>query len=302
MLSYYRDAFARRLELYFKTKRFTGNGYILKFLKLLKSKPSPNMLVRTNYGFKLYIDPILDKGVERSIYNTGSYEDGSLWIMSRILTKNDIVIDAGANIGLMTLFFSKTLGVKKVFSFEPVPDTFKILEKNIKINRVNNVEAYQLALSNKKNKQLIYLNLNINRGAASLNIRESGSKGIEINVSSLNQLAANCKFGKIDFCKIDVEGTELKLLQGSEFLFKQEIKPSLCIEYSREVESNDSVSELYDFLKERDYILFKSKKGKAIKSQLIRIGSKVDLPIHDNIYAFDSKTLEKLPEDLFEYC
>ena len=299
MLSYYRDAFARRLEFYFITKKFTGNGYILKFLRLLKSKPSSNMLVRTNYGFKLYIDPILDKGVERSIYNTGSYEDGALWVMSKILGKNDMVIDAGANIGLMTLFFSKTLGVKKVFSFEPVPETFKILEKNIKINKVSNVEAYPLALSNKEDKHLIYLNLNINRGAASLNNRGSGSTGIEVNVSSLNQLDSIRKFGKIDFCKIDVEGSELKLLQGSEFLFKQEIKPSLCIEYSRDVESNNSVSELYDFLMEREYILFKSKKGKAIKSPLIRINSKGDLPFHDNIYAFDSKILRKLPDDLF---
>ena len=258
------------------------------------------MVVRTKYGFKLLIDPIFDKGVERSIYETGSYEEGALWIMSKILSKNNIVIDAGANIGLMTLFFSKTIRVKKVYSFEPVPQTFKILKDNIRINKVSNVEVFEMALSNQEQERNIYLNSNINRGAASLNDKEVESIGIPIKVKRLDQLEPILKLDNIDFCKIDVEGSELNLLQGADFLFKQEVKPSLCVEYSRDVESNNTINELYDFLIDKEYVLFKSKQGKATISTLIPIRSKNDLPFHDNIYAFDQKTLIQLPEELFD--
>ena len=301
MVNFYRDAVIRKLDAFFNQKRFRGNGYILKLLKALKRKPSANMIVQSKYGFKLKIDPVLDKGVERSIYETGTYEEGTLWILSKIINKNDIVIDAGANIGLMTLFFAYTLKAKKVFSFEPMPTTYQLLLDNLRLNKVNNVETFALALSDKTTTGKIYPNLAINRGAASLNKSKADEEGIPIEIKRLDQVESILEQPTISFCKIDVEGSEFLLLKGSEFLFNQEIKPSLCLEFSKDVNSNNSTDAIYSLLVDTySYLLFKSIRGKAIKSSLKQIKSMDDLPIHDNIYCFDKIVFDKLPQELFE--
>ena len=88
---------------------------------------------------------------------------------------------------------------------------------------------------------------------------------------------------------------------GSEFLFNQEIKPSLCLEFSKDVNSNNSTDAIYSLLVDTySYLLFKSIRGKAIKSSLKQIKSMDDLPIHDNIYCFDKIVFDKLPQELFE--
>ena len=48
--------------------------------------------------------------------------------------KNSSVLDVGANIGNHTLYYLNECHAKSAYCFEPVPDTFRILSKNIEIN------------------------------------------------------------------------------------------------------------------------------------------------------------------------
>ena len=97
-------------------------------------RPKNKMIIKTIYGFKLHIDPIYDNGVEKSIYYTGTYEAGTLFIFSKLLEKGDLFIDVGANIGLMSIYAAMKVGESgNVHAFEPDPETFKILFEVIKI-------------------------------------------------------------------------------------------------------------------------------------------------------------------------
>lgn len=302
MVNLNRSYYIRKLENFFKKKHFSGNRILLKTLNYLKPSPKSGMIVKTLYGFKLFIDPIFDKGIEQQIFNFGTYEAGTLWCFDFLIKPGDIILDAGANIGLTAIYASKLAGSKGiVYGFEPLPSTFEIFCKNIRINRIKNIVPIKIALSNYNGNGSIYPNLHINRGAASLNYNQVDQIPIEVQVQTLNSWIIENNIIKINFLKIDVEGSELELLKGAKELFENSPKPTICVEYSQNVTRDNNINDLYDFLKnDLGYRLFKSKLGKEEVSKLIEIVNEIDLPIHDNIYCIDVKTVETLPNALFD--
>ncbi|MBO2544281.1 FkbM family methyltransferase [Salegentibacter sp. BDJ18] len=260
------------------------------------------MIVKTLHGFNLFINPIFDRGIERRIYNFGTYETGTLWCFDFFIQPGDIIIDAGANIGLTSIYVSKLTGSKgTVYAFEPLNSTFEILCKNIRINRIRNIVPLQNALSDYNGKGYIYPNIHINRGAASLNSNKVKQRPIEIEVKTVNSWIKEKNIFKIDFIKIDVEGSEFNLLKGASELFQHSLKPTICLEFSEEVSRDNNIIDLFYFLRnELGYKLFKSKLGKEEISKLIEIKTKEHLPKHDNIYCIDPKKLKSLSNILFE--
>lgn len=289
-----------KVESYFRSKRFRGKVLILKILKYLKPRPKKTIL-KTIHGFRLLVDPLYDKGIELSIYNSGTYEKGTLWCFSHLIKPGYLIIDAGANIGLTSIYASYLTGpTGEVFSFEPLKTTFDILNTNISLNRISNISTFNIALSNYIGKGYIYPNIHINRGAASLNPNSVEQENFEVKVRTVDNWLFENKIINIDFVKIDVEGLEYEVLQGAREIFNQKIKPILCIEYSEEVEKKTDLMQLYFFLlKDLRYQIFKSIKGKGQISKLIRILNKNDLPFHDNIYCLQEEHLRNLSPELF---
>src|SRR5215211_7535318 len=74
-------------------------------------------------------------------------------IIKRLVTKQDVVLDIGANIGFMTIQLAQQ--AKHVYAFEPSPDNFKKLEENTK--DLDNVTNYQIAVSNRVGHSPLYI-------------------------------------------------------------------------------------------------------------------------------------------------
>ena len=132
--------FGRSITYFLFVCPFRCSGRLINLIsKIFIPKPKGPRLVHTIYGFDIIcMDPVNDKGVEKPLYLTGTYEAGTLSVMDKCLGEEDIFIDVGANIGLMSIFSSGVIGSKgKVYSFEPVLETFTILKKNIEINSDN---------------------------------------------------------------------------------------------------------------------------------------------------------------------
>lgn len=272
-------------------KDLFGLRFIANLLsRIIIPKPSSPVYLNTTHGFKLWIDPILDQGVEKSLYYTGTYERGTLSVIKDILGENDVFVDIGANIGLMSIYASKIVGVNgKVYSFEPNPNTYEILTRNIEINSCSNILASQYAIGDKKQSSLIFDNWNKNRGSSSIiNYNESQS-GYEINIDTLEHLIED--YDDIDLIKIDVEGYELQVLFGMRNILESMQAPNLIIECS---ESNSQIhhdlpKELYEFiLSTNNYRVFKSKSNKKRRSPLVEIFNASHLPRHDNIYCISN--------------
>ena len=83
----------------------------------------------------------------------GTSEPFTIFLMKNKVKPAMNVIDIGANIGLFTLILAKLVGKSgHVYSFEPDPQLFQILNENVKLNQLENVSTFQLAVSNKIGK------------------------------------------------------------------------------------------------------------------------------------------------------
>jgi FkbM family methyltransferase len=154
-----------------------------------------------------------------------SFEYSTLQLFSNILKKGDVVIDVGANSGLYSIFYSKLVGdAGVVHAFEPDTATFLLLHENLKLNNCNNVAVYNYALSNKEsNIEMVTFNpenIKLKSGDSFKYIQEVAADKIKdehntLKAFRLDDLVELNTAPKIDFMKIDVEGAELLVLQGS---------------------------------------------------------------------------------------
>lgn len=241
----------------------------------LKTEP---YVLRTIHGFALEIDPRSDLGVERSLHETGTYEKGVISFMTSTLKKGDCFVDVGANIGLLSLHASSCVGPEgNVFAVEPNPKTLPILYRNIELNKANNIKVFEVALGEKSHTTKIFENRDINRGGASLIVNVNNEPGIEVKVEPLDDFLA---LHNPKVIKIDVEGYEFEVLKGAVKTISR-TKPILIVETALETHKTMEWIELIKGI--HPYKLFKFKKGKERKSNLVELTDLSDLPIHDNL-------------------
>lgn len=253
--------------------------------KWLILPPTKSGVIQLPNGLKLWIDPVNDDGVERSLYFTGSYEAGTLDFIKNHLKNGDSFVDVGANIGLMSIEASKAVGNQgKVYSFEPHPDTVKILRFNIGLNSIENIDVIEKGVGSESGEAKIYDRWDINRGGASLFSSNNNQKGFNIQLVTLDEAFQDIS---IQLIKIDIEGFEFEALKGAKHLLSSENPPILIVECSEETEhQNYSRVALYNWLKNTNskYKFYKLKGSKSRKSRLIEISNQYELPVHDNLF------------------
>lgn len=265
--------------------------------------PKNNLIVPTLYGFKIIVSPDSDQVVSRSIYYNGTYEAGTLYVLSKCLAEGNTYFDIGSNIGLMALYASKYVGSNgKVLAFEPEPETFKILKSNIQLNQFSNIEPLEMALGSSKETATIY-GSQTNLGAASLiPSEELISHGSTVRIETLDTLLSERSIVSVQMMKIDVEGWELEVLKGGKTLLSRSDAPILCIECSRlHPLHNAKIEDLFTFVSEINaYQIFRLARGKERASKLVKIETAEALPRHDNIFCFLPCHKEKIDKRLFQ--
>jgi FkbM family methyltransferase len=141
-------------------------------------------------------------------------------ISDLLIEEREITIfDVGANLGQFALEANQVFaGRAKIFSFEPVKETFIELSENTDKNE--SISIYPFGLSN-KNEDLSIFYDSKGSGLASIYKRNIEHHGIDMNLNevakfkTLDQFCAEENIQKIDFLKMDVEGHEIKVLEGS---------------------------------------------------------------------------------------
>jgi FkbM family methyltransferase len=240
-------------------------------------------ILQTNHGFLMKIDPSKDTGVELSLFQTGTYEKGTLYFIASYLNRGDCFVDVGANIGLMSIFASQCVGNPgKILAFEAHPETHQLLQENIALNHIENIKTFNFALGNESAKATIYDNWNVNRGGASLVIHAENATGFEVDVKTLDEVIQNDFQPKM--IKVDVEGFEFQVLKGATNTIKN-CKPILIIEFSVSRDNQYDPFEMIDFIESFEfYEILKLSGTKERKSKLIQIKSREEFPNHDNIF------------------
>lgn len=179
-----------------------------------------------------YLPLLLTDYIQYTILLTDDYYERNT--LERVFTSCDrgiirkkvaggTVLDIGANIGNHMLYFCNECDAKKVYCFEPVERTFSILEKNVKLNHLEQrVKLLQMGLGEKEdNVSAEYSIYNI--GATRL--KSNGEQG-NILLKRLDDLGIK---EEIVFIKIDVEEMEISVLRGGMELIKKN-KPYIMVE------------------------------------------------------------------------
>ncbi len=154
----------------------------------------------------------------------------NVWIIQEYNVKNfeinhnDTIIDIGAHIGLFSVYASQFCRTGKIISFEPVKENYDVLLENIRLNNLDNVSAFNLAVSGTSEPLKIYLNRTDN---AAHTIYGSGENYVKINSTTLGDVI-DSKCIEVDLIKLDCEGAEYDILDSlSEDHFKKIKKISM---------------------------------------------------------------------------
>lgn len=121
------------------------------------------------------------------------------------LPEKPTIIDAGANIGLSTLFFKLHYPDAQIACFEPHPETFALLKKNIEVNSLNEVTLHQEALSAEAGT----VDLFGDGIGASVDDQLENNKSRAVEAQCLSVYLDS----SVDLLKIDIEGAEGPVLQ-----------------------------------------------------------------------------------------
>ena len=149
---------------------------------------------------------------------TGEYEPLETRILKFFASISNTIIDVGANIGYYAVELSATLSPPAIIhAFEPVPASFKQLEKNIEINSLSNrVSCNQLAISDSEGVMVLYkprISGSSASSAKNLHPEEEVEK-IQVPMTKLDSYFYSNNLRSFDLLKIDVEGAELMVIEG----------------------------------------------------------------------------------------
>lgn len=143
--------------------------------------------------------------ISRKLLLFGGYEKNEIFNVCSLIQKGETVVDIGANIGLYSVFLSRSVGsTGEVLAFEPDPENLVLLQKNIEINKCKNIKVFPFALGDRNSVQRLYL-CEGNKGCQSFADLGKSGKFIRIKVKNAEEaLSGYCP----SFIKMDVEGAE----------------------------------------------------------------------------------------------
>jgi len=188
---------------------------VIRFLHRLLS--SRNDIKVRLYGQTIYAST-LDRIVVLYLKKLALVEAFETEFFRSIVKKGMTVIDVGANLGWYSLMAANLVGKEgRVFAFEPDPENFRLLSKNIQVNGHQNIKVINQAVSDKTGAGQLFL-CEENRGDHRIYNPNNERRGIEISTTSLDDFFQDSPH--IDVIKIDVQGAEHLVFSGMDQIIK----------------------------------------------------------------------------------
>lgn len=162
----------------------------------------------------------------QALMNKGDFEPHFYNVAKNIIKEGDICLDCGANLGYHTVTMAKLVGkAGKVIAFEPLRVIYQQLNGNVFMNDLRNVIALNVAVGNEqKIIQMDYVDVD-NPNGVNIGATKIGAYGDRVEMIPLDMVIQN----GVSFMKIDVQGSEVFLLEGAENLIKNS-RPVMFIE------------------------------------------------------------------------
>ena len=154
----------------------------------------------------------------------GLLEYDDMAFLLHFLIPNDLFIDIGANVGAYTILASAEINANTI-AIEPVPSTFRTLNDNISINKMQDkVKALNIGLGSKNGK------LRFTKAFDTINhvATENETDTIEVEINTLDSILLTEQTPVL--LKIDVEGFETEVLNGADKTLANKTLKAIIIE------------------------------------------------------------------------
>jgi FkbM family methyltransferase len=185
-------------------------------LVLVKSPRSEFGSLPVAWGTSLWANPA--KTIGRSILTTGVYDLAVTEVLGRLISPGDTVIDAGANVGYMTVLAGIAAGkTGRVVSWEPHPELFRVLQRNVaalhESTGITSISTRNAALGSESAHAHLVVppGMSWNDGLSYVGQSADGTS-VRILVETIDDVIEDAHVAVL---KLDVEGTEAAVLRGA---------------------------------------------------------------------------------------
>jgi FkbM family methyltransferase len=184
-------------------------------------------------GLTVFIEP--EDDLSRALYISGTYEPETLIVMRQLLRPGGVCVDLGANAGLLSMVASRAVGPEgRVYSFEPSAREFARLKRHVEANRLHNVRAIRCAVSDRMGVLPLRVAQRPHAGQNTIGA-SFGYDGVlldrveTVEATTLDAFVERERLESVDLIKMDVEGSELRVLAGAENLLRN-FRPAMIVE------------------------------------------------------------------------
>jgi FkbM family methyltransferase len=192
-------------------------------------------------------------------------KEGDFFHFLALLSEEEgVILDLGANIGIMTYHLANRFPKNQIFAVEPIPSNYSVLLQIIQKFKLNNVKTYQLALGTSiKEVEMVlpYEGKTKMQGLSHIvddEIKEwnEGEKLI-VQMDTVDNLFNHSKVKGI---KLDVENYEFQVLKGAENILKRDQPVIYC-----ELWENENRYRCFSFLEKIGYQAYVVENNSLIK-------------------------------------
>ncbi len=255
-----------------------------RFLDFLKPLPQSSKMEIN--GSKMFLTP--KKGAihrELFLYKKREPLCTDFLMQSAFLKEGDVVLDIGANIGYYVLLESQLIGKSgRIYAVEPVYNNFELLQKNLRLNNLKNVSAFQFAFGEQDTKGKIYVSDKANWCAMNKDVVKGTIIGEEeVPVETVDTFFKDKE--SPNFLRMDVEGYEYQIVKGMTETLKSDLKMLMELHPWPPYLEPEKMQELLDILEQNGFrvrfAVFEAKvlENKIIRSLLKKTGSKLPLVV-----------------------
>jgi FkbM family methyltransferase len=155
------------------------------------------------------------------LYAGGAFEPNEFAFLRAVLEPGMVFLDGGANDGLYSLYAARRVAPDgRVFAVEPSAREFQRLQANLALNRLTNVETLQIALGSEPGESTLAIAESGHEGQNTIGATVSNPKVTTsahetVRVKTIDGLVGELGLDRLDFVKLDIEGSEVDALDGA---------------------------------------------------------------------------------------
>ncbi len=211
------------------------------------------------HGFRFAFD--LGRYLDRTIYYHGSFEGHDVRAARALVPAGGVALDAGANIGWWTLHLHRWVGPGgRVLAFEPDASERARLERNLALNRAENVAVFGQAVSDAVGR--VWLSPTFDGGTTHI-VDDAASASGAVDAVTVDAVVEREGLTRLDFMKCDIEGAEMRFLAGAGDTLRR-FRPTLMMELFEPNlrQFGTSRAEMAARLRELGYTLHRAHRGR----------------------------------------